>query len=589
MKGIILVRWDDKIGIVMEGKYPETLVVSEDQMMRIFTTHAMGGGEAGFLSMMIENLSIASYYTGLPEEGIDQFYLALILDGSENPDQFQEALIEILQELIPARKKPEFRELLELNFKNIAKYLDLTEEQRYAFIFKSSTRILLLRKLVEGAIIKEILRKWISDRVGEEILDIDGLLMPFIKTEIVKEFKLPTEVGEETECLFLIKDVFFMRTPSDRMIKLHRDKKLPEKDYGKYFNQVKAFFKNYKLEERDAKESSELFSDPVAYGIVSLLRKDPMPKREVLQKIGVPESQFRKILKELKKKNFVKENKSEVLYLFTDITFPSFFPEYMIDSIRRRWGERNISRDLALHHLQLLKGIFQGLPAEIAMFGPKIMLIREEEERKRLEEEERLRKEEEKKIREEQELMKKAIAEKRKAKAPKAGPRIQKKKVEAPRFTKQDIKKWTQIKKDELVKIKRAIEKNLYDVALGPLERARDAIKKLIEANVEGAQEDLKKVDQLTGIIYGKLGKKRIEEDQTTVASTSSTASGDQDKLKIELQSSLKAADNATREGDFGFAIFNLEEAAKVAAKLGDGAVMDDIKMKIQNLSQKVQ
>ena len=40
MKGILVSRWDDKLGIVVEGKYPPTLEISEDHMMRIFTTHA---------------------------------------------------------------------------------------------------------------------------------------------------------------------------------------------------------------------------------------------------------------------------------------------------------------------------------------------------------------------------------------------------------------------------------------------------------------------------------------------------------------------------------------------------------------------
>ena len=79
-KGAILVRWDDKLGIVLEARYPETLRINENQLMRIFTTHAMGGGLSGFLTMNIENLSVASYYSGLPPEGQDQYYLALILD-----------------------------------------------------------------------------------------------------------------------------------------------------------------------------------------------------------------------------------------------------------------------------------------------------------------------------------------------------------------------------------------------------------------------------------------------------------------------------------------------------------------------------
>lgn len=583
-----MVRWDDKIGIVMEGKHPETLIISEDQMMRIFTTHAMGGGEAGFLSMMIENLNIASYYTGLPEEGIDQFYLALILDDQDNADLFQEALIEMLLELIPARKRPDFKELLETHFKNIPQFLDLKEEQRYAFIFKNRTRLLLLRKLVEGAIVKEILRKWLSDRVGEEILDIDGLLMPFLKTEVVKQFKLPTEVAEETDCLFLIKDVFYMRVPADRMIKLHKDKKLPEKMYGKYFTQVKNFFKNYKLEETDARETCEVLADPVAFRILVKLRNDPAPASEVLKEINVPEFQFGTVLKEMKKKNIIKESKDGNLYVFTDVTFPTFFPEYMIDSIRRRWGERNISRNLALQHLQLLKGIFQGIPAEIAMFGPKILLRREEEEQARIAAEEKVRLEEEQRIKEGKELVRAEIAKKKREFTPKAAAKARKIEAAAPAFTKKDIKKWIDIKDEELRKVKRNIDTDLYDVAIAPLERAKEAIKNLVKAKYEGAEEQLQKITILEKKIYKRLGKKIIEEEVGAETASATEVDSATMKLREELRTSMSAYDKAIKDKDYNFAIFNLESALVIGEKLNDRATMEDIRMKIENLRSKM-
>ena len=195
MKGILVTRWDDKLGIVVEGKYPATLEISEDHMMRIFTTHAMGGGEAGFLSMMVEDINIASYYTGLPKEGSSQYYIALILDKDEadNADQFEEALIETTNNLLPEIKSPAFSEILKRNFFKIPQLLEMTEEMRYANIFKNEKRVKVLQKLGYGATTLDEVQKWLSDQFEEEILDLENVLLPFEKNKMILKLKVETE------------------------------------------------------------------------------------------------------------------------------------------------------------------------------------------------------------------------------------------------------------------------------------------------------------------------------------------------------------------------------------------------------------
>jgi len=579
-KGLIMVRWDDKVGIVAEGKYPDSLVISEDQMMRIFTTHAMGGGEAGFLTMMIEGLNIASYYTGLPEEGKDQFYLALILNDDENPDSFEEALTETLQILIPIRKKPEFKTILGQTYRKIGKYLKVNEEQRYAFIFKNKNRTLLLRKLTEGAIPKEVLRKWLGDRIGDEILDLDGLLMPFLRTEIVKEFKVKLENQvEESECLFLIKDVFFMRRPLTKFIELAEKKQLPKeiKDYKK---EVENYFKKYKLIETDARESSDLISDPLAYELNTLLRKEILPREGIMKKLGISETEMTPIVKKLKKFNYINEYKTDKgrnIYLITDIHYKTFFPEYMVDSIRRRWGERNISQELALKHLQLLKGIFQGLPADVAMFGPKAVL----EAKKAVEKA---------KIEEEKAKIKVKVPKVAKVKKIKKAAKV-KGRVKgevAPGLTKAAVKKlWAEFK-TETVKVKRAITSNLFDVALAPLERAKSVIKELEATNDPVVKEKFAEIEKLEAVLYKKLKIKKPTAAKPAAKPAPSAAS-DQEKsaLRKERESAMVAAKSALEQKDFQFAIFNLEKAKEVSEKLEEHSMAQEIQTKIDVIRKK--
>ncbi len=92
-KGLACARWDDKTGLRVVGVYPRGLDVSEDDMLRVFTAHAMGKPEAGFLTMTLEgtNLAVASFYTGIMR-GRDQFCIMLFLELEEDARSFEEGL-----------------------------------------------------------------------------------------------------------------------------------------------------------------------------------------------------------------------------------------------------------------------------------------------------------------------------------------------------------------------------------------------------------------------------------------------------------------------------------------------------------------
>ncbi|MFX1449576.1 MAG: hypothetical protein ACFFCM_01965 [Promethearchaeota archaeon] len=588
-RGIVLVRWDDKIGIVLEGKYPN-ISISEDQLLRIFTTHAMGGGEAGFLSMMIEGLNICSYYTGLPEEGRDQFYVALILEDTEDPSVYEEALVETIYEIVEQRKKPNFKDILKNYFEKIPKFLELNDEQRFAFIFKNPTRLLILRKLTEGAIIKEVLRKWISDRIGEDILDLDGLLMPFYKTDILKEFKIPTEVSPDTECLFLIKDLFFMRVPAENMIKQFGKKgKAKKAIFRSYRDEVQQFFKKYKLEEKDSRECSQIFSDPDLYAVISELRKNFQEKEALIDAIKINPVNLDAIIKSLRNIELIKEIKQkdgkDIIYLINDIAYPTFFPEYMIDSIRRRWGERNISQSLALRHLQLLKGIFQGLSPEVAMFGTRAALLMKKEE------EEVTAKEEEKvKVIAKPKVKKVAPPKPKPQPAVKVKPRPKLPSVK-PIFDKKQIEKLKEDQKEELVKVKRAIKNKLFDVALAPLERSKKIAMQLVEIKEEGAEEELQKILMLEQEIHKKLKIEKKEEEIKAPEKEKVIEISEDEKIRLreERKKVMEEADGAIDKENFEGAIRFLERAAIISEQLGEIKLADEIWTKVKTIKRSLE
>ncbi|NVM03220.1 MAG: hypothetical protein HWN67_12845 [Candidatus Helarchaeota archaeon] len=539
--------------------------------------------------MMIEGLNICSYYTGLPEEGKDQFYVALILEDTEDPSIYEESLVETIYEIVEQRKKPNFNDILKSYFEKIPKFLTLVDSQRFSFIFKNPTRILILRKLTEGAIIKEVLRKWLSDRVGEDVLDLDGLLMPFFKSNILKEFKIPTEVSPETECLFLIKDVFFMRVPVEKMIKQFGKKaKVKKPIFRSYREEVQRFFKKYKLEEKDTKECSKLFSDPDSYSIISALRQNFQEKEALVQSVKLNLPSVDSILRALKKINMVKEIKEkdgkEIIYLLNDIAYPTFFPEYMVDSIRRRWGERNISQNLALKHLQLIRGIFQGLSPEVAMFGTRAaMLMKKEEEELASKEKAKVKI----KVPAKPKVKKKAIVKPKAKRVVKVKPKPKLPRVK-PILDRKQIVQLKKDQKDELVKVKRAIKNKLFDVALAPLERAKKIGMQLVEIKEEGAEEELQKILILEKEIHKKLKIEKKEEAKKAPVKKEIIEISEEEKISLreERKKVMEGADGAIDKENFNDGVRFLERAAIISEQLGEIKLADEIWTKVRQIRQ---
>lgn len=575
MKGILVARWDDKLGIVVEGKYPPTMDVSEDHMMRIFTTHAMGGGEAGFLSMMVENINIASYYTGLPKEGSSQFYIALMLDKEEaaNPDIFEEALIEISNNLIPEIKNPAFSQILKNNFFKVPQLLELTEEMRYANIFRNERRTKALQKLSYGACTLDELQKWLGDQFEEEILDLDNILLPFEKNNMIRKFTITKEdSNEEIDCIFLIKDVFIMRSPAEKLYKKGKEDsdQNMKKIYKEYIESVENYFREYKIEDKDNERIANIIADPdLNYFIGGQLRNNYIRKSEITDVLNKTDQEIDNMLNTLKQNEIIlniKDKKINETYIFLqcDIQFPTFFPEYLIDAIRRRWMEKDIEQEVAIAHLELLKSVFKG--------EEELALLEIEEEEEMMMEKEPIK------------VPLKADAEKlEKVKVPSEF--AEEKPISAPSATAsatqamndKEIFKMTSEVNTLRAKAKTLLSKKDYEEALVAVQKAIDLSEKLVEAGNTEFKKRIKKfndvVNEINRLIEKGKGKGKL----------------DKSELINERTQVLAEADAAFTANRFEVAIELLKKAIDITNQLGEDpseiqAMVDNIKSHLGNL-----
>ncbi|MHA1754526.1 MAG: hypothetical protein ACTSYR_03305 [Candidatus Odinarchaeia archaeon] len=358
-KGIVVIRWDDKIGTVLEAKFPDDLNITDEHIMRIFTTHALGDANPGFLSMRIEDLNVASYYSGnLPNEK-GQFCISIILEIDEDAEAFEEILAEKAVDIIEVVGSPDFNKILMKSFEEITKSMELEAEQRFAMIFSDPVRLSILEKLTEGSITKQELIDWIKENKGYEISDLNVVLAPFIKTNLIRTSFVE---GIADECIFLVNDIYALRIPVEKLILKAKNGELQEELSDKYLNITTEFFKNYTPSPEDVTNLAKLFTDPDVYSTIKLLRSDTVLLEDFITESKLSDKEPDELIQKLEKNDLLKiiedNYDKKWLFLISDLKFITFFPEYMIDVIREKWNEGLIDQNLAIRHLELLKESF---------------------------------------------------------------------------------------------------------------------------------------------------------------------------------------------------------------------------------------
>ncbi|WEU40564.1 MAG: hypothetical protein OdinLCB4_001135 [Candidatus Odinarchaeum yellowstonii] len=354
-KGLIVIRWDDKLGAIVEAKHPPDLQVRDDHVMRIFTTHTLGDAAQGFLSMKIEDLNVASYYSGVLKSDAGQFCISLILEKDEDPEVFEEILVETALTILEKFRTPTFYDEIVKEYEKITKTPVVETEQRLALIFSDPIRLAILSKLTEGSLTRKELVEWLKEQKNIDIPDLNATLAPFIKTGLVRTSFVE---GITDECVFLVKDVFALRSPVKELILKSKKGGFNPSISDSYLQEVERFFSTYKSTQEDISNLSSLIIDPDTYYLLSKLRENPILKKELYANSKLSENRINELVSKLEENHLIRiipdSNGDEWLCLISHILFVQFFPEYLIDVIRQKWNEGLIDQRQAIRHLELL-------------------------------------------------------------------------------------------------------------------------------------------------------------------------------------------------------------------------------------------
>ncbi len=218
---MLLIDWDSKIGAVLKAKVPGDFAdyYREDlntEIMRIFTSHAMGDATAGFASLSIriggEEYNVASYYTGLVREE-EQYCISLLLTPTEDPKVYEAAITSIVSPItnaVVSMTDAELQVELDNTYRRIIRLAGMTDESRLARLFSDEVSRAVFPKLWKGGISKENLEEWLKMVTGLPSVSVDSIIAPFEELGLVKT-EWVDEIGRT--CIFLVKDLEIFRAP----------------------------------------------------------------------------------------------------------------------------------------------------------------------------------------------------------------------------------------------------------------------------------------------------------------------------------------------------------------------------------------
>jgi len=368
-RGFIITKWTEDKGLVVQISYPENIEVDLDDMMRIFYAHITGAGEAGNVLVTLEKAhsNVYSYFTG--KESEIPFMINLMLELGEGPDMFGEAVIQEINVTILSylnQMGTNISQTYEI-VKNLKEYLknalflldrlkNLTKEQRLAQIYGSEKGRKILKLLQERARSSKEIHAILEEELGKIVFNLEFVLDPFIKTDLVKQDWIE---GVPDIILYLLSDFTLFRTPATKLIE-EAKKKHPTPDLAKkYLRQARKFFSTYKPSFQDNLIIAQNMVNPEKHDFISLFRERSYPLNNIPKGSGSGFIEISELIRLMERDQIIKIIKDkknvEWIFLLTDVSVQTFYPEYLIEKIRKDRTEGKLKKEIAIKHLKLLE------------------------------------------------------------------------------------------------------------------------------------------------------------------------------------------------------------------------------------------
>jgi hypothetical protein len=360
--GLVLMKWDERIGTEILAKFPEEITVTDKTLMQVYSTHEYSG-ESGMISLMVGSLNIASYYTG-PEKG---YYILLLLNLDDDPDAYEGGLADTSRIILQNLEDDDYLQLIPTLFRRLSVYPTLSAEQRLAMAYQDEIKRMIINRLrEEGVISKSELMVWLKDSYKQGFVDLEGILNELIKREIIKEVSVK---GMPSELIFLTNDIILMRIPPVQLLQDPVDRGLPSKLVQDYRTETKKFFQNYRPSENDNLTVIDVLINPQVYETLRLLRTAIVTRNDLekLKKKGVDD--IDEVLKMLWEGQMIQvfqdDQNNEYYALLSDFYVDLIFPKYLINIIKEAYEKKSKANQVLIEYLNILETTYINLKTTV--------------------------------------------------------------------------------------------------------------------------------------------------------------------------------------------------------------------------------
>ena len=121
--GILVIRWDNEIGPINEGFYPENLKITNNLLTQVYSSHRYQSLKPGFASISLKNNKIVSFFSGVGDMhiSVENYVVALLLRRDEKPHLYREVLKKIAADILDKITDGKFLAILPDLYKELAK------------------------------------------------------------------------------------------------------------------------------------------------------------------------------------------------------------------------------------------------------------------------------------------------------------------------------------------------------------------------------------------------------------------------------------------------------------------------------------
>ena len=359
--GIVVMRWEERVGTEVLAKYPEEIDITDKTLMQVYSTHEYSG-EPGMISLMVGSLNIASYYTG-PEKS---FYILLLLSIDDDPDAYEGGLADVSRTILQYYEDGTLLDTIPSLYQRLSIYPTLNDEQRLAMTYQDDTNRMIINRLRdEGVITKSELMVWLKDQFKQGFVDIDSVVIELIKRELVKEASVK---GMPSELIFLTSDILMSRVPPDNLIRNPAEVGLPENLSNDYIMACKQYFQSYRHSEDDNLKIINLLINPQAYEVIRLLRTAIVTRNDLekLKKKGVDDvDETLKLLWDAQMIQVFQDSRGNEYYaLLTDFYLDLIFPKYSLNIIKGEYELKSKSSQVLVEYLNVLEDAYTDLKSK---------------------------------------------------------------------------------------------------------------------------------------------------------------------------------------------------------------------------------